>query len=81
MAAAALVTQYAIVSLAVAASAAFVVQKQWPAGVRRMRIACAVRMLRETRPARMRRAGRWIAPAALAGGASCEGSCDGCSSH
>ena len=39
------------------------------------------RMLRETRPAWMRRAGRWIAPAALAGGASCEGSCDGCSSH
>ena len=52
--AAALLMQYAIVSLAVAASAAFVVQKQWPAGVRRMRIACAVRMLRETRPAWMR---------------------------
>ena len=79
--AAALVMQYAIVSLAVAASVVFVVHRQWPAGVRRMRIACALPLVRATRPAWMQRAGRWIAPAAMAGGASCDVGCDGCSSH
>ena len=77
----ALLAQYAIVSLAVMASLAFVVRKQWPAGVRRMRIACALPLVRATRPAWMQRAGRWIAPAAMAGGASCDVGCDGCSSH
>jgi hypothetical protein len=76
-----LIAQYVVVALAVAASAAFVVQSRWPQGVRRMRIACAVPLVRAARPAWVRRVGGWIAPAARGGGAGCDVGCDGCSSH
>ena len=74
-----LVLQYVVVGIAVVASAGFVLQSRWPTGVRRMRIACAVPLVRESRPQWVRRVGRWIAPAASSA-AAC-GSCDGCSSH
>ena len=77
----ALALQYIVIALACVASAAFVLQKQWPQGVRRMRIACALPLVRETRPAWLRKVGKWIAPAAMAGGAGCDSGCDGCSSH
>ena len=76
-----LLAQYVAIALAVLASAAFVLQSRWPAGVRRLRIACALPLVREARPAWMRGVGRWIAPAAMAGGADCGSNCGGCSSH
>ena len=79
--AAGLVAQYAVVSLAVVASAGFVVRKQWPAGVRRMRLSFAVPLVRASRPAWMQRVGKMIAPRAQAGGAGCDTGCDGCSPH
>lgn len=71
-----LLAQYAIVGLAVALSAAFVVQKQFPAGVRRARIACALPLVRENRATWLRRLGQWLAPAPRVG----EGACGGCNS-
>jgi len=77
---AALFAQYVVIALAVLASVAFVAQSRWPAGVRRARIACAVPLVRATRPAWMQRMGKWIAPRAMGGGAACGPGCDGCSS-
>jgi hypothetical protein len=76
-----LVLQYIAIAVACCISAAVVLQKQWPQGVRRMRIACAVPLVRDSRPAWLRKVGKWIAPAAMAGGAGCDSGCDGCSSH
>ena len=76
-----LLLQYIAIAVACAASLAFVLQKQWPHGVRRMRIACAVPMVRTARPAWMQRVGKWIAPPTMPGGAGCDSGCDGCSSH
>jgi len=76
-----LLAQYVVVGLAVAASAGFVVRSRWPQGVRRLRIACAVPLVRATRPAWMRKVGMWIAPAARNGAPGCDTGCDGCSSH
>ena len=78
---AALFAQYVVIALAVLASVAFVAQSRWPAGVRRARIACAVPLVRETRPAWLRKVGRWIAPPARGGAGGCDDGCDGCSSH
>lgn len=64
------------VALIVLASAAFVLHSRAPALSRRLRVAIAVPMVREGRPAWMRRAGRWIAPPRLTK-AGC-GGCDGC---
>jgi hypothetical protein len=69
--------QYAVVVLAVAGSLAFVAKKQFPAGVRRLRIACAVPLVREGQPGWMRKLGRLIAPMAAGVASSC-GSCNGC---
>jgi hypothetical protein len=75
-----LVAQYVVIGVAVVASAVFVLNSRWPAGFRKLRIACAVPLVRETRPRWMRRAGLWIAPVAKQG-AACGDGCDGCSSH
>lgn len=71
-----LLAQYVVIALAVAVSTAFVAQKQFPAGVRRLRIAFAVPLIRERRAAWLQRLGRWVAPAPKLG----EGSCGGCHS-
>ena len=76
-----LLAQYVVIGLAVAASAGFVLQSRWPVGVRRLRIACALPLVREARPAWVRSVGKWIAPRAMPGDAGCGTSCDGCSSH
>ena len=75
-----LFAQYLVVALAVLASAAFVAQSRWPAGMRRLRIACALPLVREARPAWVRGVGKWIAPAAATGAATCDPNCGGCSS-
>jgi len=71
-----MLVQYVVIALAVLLSAGFVVQKQFPAGVRRLRIACAVPLVREGRAPWLQRLGRWLAPAPRLG----EGSCGGCNS-
>ncbi|MGY1459028.1 MULTISPECIES: DUF6587 family protein [unclassified Luteimonas] len=72
-----LVLQYVVVAVVVALSAMMVLRRQFPAAARRMRVALAIPMVREGRPAWLRAVGRRIAPPVLAGGAGC-GSCGGC---
>ncbi len=74
---ASLALQYAVIAVAVLASAWVAARRLFPAGVRRLRVALALPLLRESRPAWLRRLGRWIAPAPSAPGAAC-GGCDGC---
>ena len=73
-----LLLQYVLVALAVAASAAYVFKRQWPGAVRRLRVACAVPLLRAGRAPWLRRAGRWIAPPVQGTGGACGSGCDGC---
>jgi hypothetical protein len=75
-----LLLQYAVIAVAVVASLVFVVRRQFPAGVRRARIACAVPLVREGRAPWLRRIGLWIAPAPRggAGGGDGCGGCDAC---
>jgi hypothetical protein len=72
--------QYVAVGIAVAASGVYVLNSRWPAGVRKMRIACAVPLVREARPRWVRKVGAWIAPR-VRNAAACGDGCDGCSSH
>ena len=72
-----LLAQYVVIALAVIASAAVVAKKQFPGGVRRLRIVCALPLVRDGRPDWMRRLGRAIAPAPSASGPNCAG-CDSC---
>ena len=73
-----LLLQYALVAMAVAASAGYVFKRQWPAAVRRLRVACAVPLLRAGRAPWLRRAGRWVAPPVQGNGGACGSGCDGC---
>ena len=73
---ASLALQYLIVTIAVLVSAWVVFRKQAPGAARRLRIALALPLVREGRPAWLRALGKRIAPAPkVAGG--CAG-CDGC---
>lgn len=72
-----LALQYAVVALLVLVSAGVVLRRQFPGATRRARVACAVTLLREHRPAWLRNFGRWIAPPARVTAAAC-GRCDGC---
>lgn len=72
-----LLAQYVVIAIAVVASIGVVAKKQFPAGVRRLRIACAVPLVREGRAAWLQRLGRWLAPAPRIGEGSC-GGCHGC---
>lgn len=72
-----LLAQYLVIALAVIVSAAVVAKKQFPGAVRRLRIACALPLVREGRPDWMRRLGRTIAPVPSASGPNCAG-CDNC---
>jgi hypothetical protein len=73
---ASLALQYAIIAVAVLVSAWVVFRKQAPGAARRLRIALALPLVREGRPAWLRAIGKWIAPAPKAAG-GCAG-CDGC---
>jgi hypothetical protein len=75
-----LVLQYCAVGVAVAISAWVVLRKQAPNAERRLRIALAAPLVRETSSTWLRRIGRRIAPEprTLAGGGSCAGCADRC---
>lgn len=72
-----LLLQYAIVALAVVLSVAVVMHKQFPNATRRLRVAIALPLLREGRPAWLRGLARKIAPPGQGGGKDC-GGCNGC---
>jgi hypothetical protein len=72
-----LLLQYAIIALAVLLSAWVVAKKQFPGSVRRVRIALALPLLREGKPAWFRAIGLWISPVAQSGDSAC-GGCDNC---
>ena len=73
-----LVAQYAVVALAVLASVVVVAKKQFPEGLRRLRIACAVPLVRERRARWIRGLGRWLAPAPRPAGQAGCGTCNAC---
>jgi hypothetical protein len=75
---ASLLLQYLVIALAVLASAWVVARKQFPGGVRRLRIALAVPLVRDGRSGWLRRVGLAIAPTGLAGGGDGCGGCDNC---
>jgi Family of unknown function (DUF6587) len=72
-----LLAQYIVIALAVLVSVGVVAQKQFPAGVRRLRIACAVPLVREGRAPWLQRLGRWLAPVPRVGEDAC-GGCNNC---
>jgi hypothetical protein len=72
-----LLLQYAVIALAVLASVAVVMKRQFPNATRRLRVACALPLLREGRSGWMQALGRWIAPEAKSLANAC-GGCDGC---
>lgn len=74
---ASLLLQYLVVALAVLVSAAVVMRKQFPNATRKLRIALALPLLREGRPAWLRALARKIAPPGQGGGKDC-GGCNGC---
>ncbi len=73
---ASLALQYLVIAIAVAVSAWVVANKQFPAAMRKLRIALAVPLVRENKPAWLRAIGKKIAPLPVAAG-SC-GGCDKC---
>lgn len=75
---ASLAIQYAIVAVAVLLSAWVVAVKQFPHAMRRARIAIAMPLLRDARPAWMRWIARRIAPASSVPSGSACGGCDSC---
>ncbi|HSR64039.1 MAG TPA: DUF6587 family protein [Xanthomonadaceae bacterium] len=73
-----LLAQYVVVTVAVLLSVVVVARKQFPEGVRRLRIACAIPLVRAGRAPWLQRLGRWLAPAPRGGGGDgCDG-CNGC---
>ena len=74
---ASLLLQYLVVALAVLASVAVVMRKQFPNATRKLRIAVALPLLRDGRPAWLRALARKIAPPGQGGGKDC-GGCNGC---
>ncbi|VXB34245.1 conserved hypothetical protein [Luteimonas sp. 9C] len=68
--------QYIVVALAVLLSAWVVLKQQAPNAARRLRIAFALPLLRDGRPAWIRAVGRRIAPVPIA--ANTCGGCDSC---
>lgn len=73
-----LLLQYAVIALAVLVSAAVVAKKQFPHATRRLRIACALPLVREDKPGWLRALGRRIAPPASLTSAGACGGCDSC---
>lgn len=69
--------QYAVVALAVTFSAWVVLGKLWPDLARRLRIALALPLVREARPAWLRALGKRIAPAPKLQADGC-GGCNDC---
>lgn len=74
---ASLTLQYMIIAVAVLVSVWVVAKKQFPGSTRKLRVAMALKLLHESRPAWQRALGRRIAPPGSAGAAAC-GGCTGC---
>ena len=72
-----LLLQYIAIALAVVASIAVVMRKQFPKATRQLRIAVALPLLREGTPGWMKTLGRRIAPTPRGNTAGCSG-CDSC---
>ncbi|KAF1719138.1 DUF6587 family protein [Pseudoxanthomonas wuyuanensis] len=72
-----LLLQYLVIAAAVLISAWVVANKQFPGGMRKLRIALALRLLREGRAEWLRAIGRRIAPPGRAADAAC-GGCNNC---
>lgn len=70
--------QYLVIALAVIASVASIVRRQFPQQVRKLRIAAAIPLLRTGRAPLVARVGRWIAPLPQSADSGC-GTCNGCS--
>jgi hypothetical protein len=77
---ASLTLQYMIIAVAVLVSAWVVMKKQFPGSTRKLRVAIALWLLHENRPAWQRTLGRRIAPPGSVSAATC-GGCTGCDSH
>jgi hypothetical protein len=78
--------QWALVVLALAASCAYLVRRQWPKTIDGAQRRLAIWLLRPARPAALRQLGRRIAPApsvAIPSGGACGGCTDrkACGSH
>ncbi|MGH8086563.1 MAG: DUF6587 family protein [Lysobacter sp.] len=72
-----LLVQYTVIALAVVLSAAYVARRQFPAAVRRLRVALALPMVRDGQPRWVQRLGHTIAPPPQGAAGSC-GGCNGC---
>ncbi|MBE2211873.1 MAG: hypothetical protein IAE66_09685 [Xanthomonadaceae bacterium] len=72
-----LVLQYVLIGVAVMLAALFVWRTRFPRSWRATRIAIAIPMLREGRPAWIQRIGRRIVPASALASGEC-GGCNGC---
>ena len=72
-----LLLQYVVIAVAVLLSLWVVAKKQLPGSVRRLRVAMALPLLRQGRPAWVHAFGKWISPVQGSGDAAC-GGCDGC---
>ncbi len=77
MSASLLLLQYLVIALAVLLSAWVVAKKQFPGVVRRLRVAMALPLLREGKPAWLRAIGKWVSPVTQSGDSAC-GGCNGC---
>lgn len=72
-----LAAQYAVVAVAVLASAMVVMRKQFPGTTRWLRTRMAIWLLRDGRPQALRLLGRRVAPPTTAGTTGCAG-CSSC---
>lgn len=76
---ASLTLQYAVITVVVVLSAWVVAKKQFPGSVRKARIAIALPLLREGKPAWQRALGKWVAPPGSYVGGKLDGKdCGGC---
>jgi hypothetical protein len=72
-----LLLQYVVIAAAVLLSVWVVAKKQFPGSVRKLRVAIALPLLREGRPAWLRSIGRRVSPVVKADSSAC-GGCDNC---
>ena len=72
--------QYVGIALAVMLSLGYLAKRQWPGPVRRLRIVCALSLLRDQRRIWRRKLGRWIAPPPPGSAGACAAGCGGCGS-
>ena len=72
-----LLLQYVVIAAAVLLSVWVVAKKQFPGSVRKLRVAIALPLLREGKPAWLRSIGRRVSPVTQAGSSAC-GGCDNC---